>query len=276
MPVIGQGNPPLARSTPQDWRHALFRGDGLPRPEHDRNRNLILAAVSPADWSLIAAEFRPVHLERQRLLFEPDAVIDRLYFPLSAVISAVAVFEDGSVAEMAITGREGMAEFAAILGSRTCLSRHLVQVAGDAFEISHESFHRMARKARSFAHALRAFAQAYVGQAGQLAACNSVHSVERRAARWLLMCRDRTDEDSFPMTQEFLAEMLGVSRLSVGTVARALQRAGLIRYNRGQIEILDRAGLESVACECYRIIAHHFENRLLRLSSGAAVAGSNP
>lgn len=235
------------------------------QPNYRRNR--VLAAIPPDEWNAIADAFRPVPLERRRVLFEPDEPFTRLYFPISSVISSVAVFEDGSAAEMSITGREGMVGVSAILGSRTSLSRHIVQVNGEALEISYDHFTRIQTSLPNFGIALQAFAQAFVGQAGHIAACNSVHSVARRAARWLLMCHDRIDGDDFSITQEFLAEMLGVSRPSVGTVARALQRAGLIHYSRGHVLIKNRAGLEDTACECYHAINSHFQNRLFCLDA---------
>jgi CRP-like cAMP-binding protein len=214
----------------------------------------------PQDWPSVSGEFREVHLVRQQVLVDAGEAMSRLYFPLDCVVSTVAVFENGSVAEMAVTGREGMVGISALFGSRIAIGRHIVQVAGHALELGYDSFVRLSQEVSSFREALLAFLYAFQGQALQFTACNSVHSVEQRAARWLLMCHDRTDGDSFSITQEFLAEMLGVSRLSVSNVARALQRAGLIRYNRGNVFIEDRAGLERVACECYRIVNSRFQN----------------
>lgn len=164
---------------------------------------------------------------------------------------------------MVATGREGMIAVEAILGSETALSRQVVQVPGSSLVIDLRRFKRAKDELPFFSDALLAYSQAVLAQALQSAACNGVHAVQERAARWLLMCRDRSDSATFALTQSSLAEMLGVSRQAVSIVARALQQAELIRYRRGAVTILDRRGLEQASCECYGIIRQHYDERLI-------------
>ncbi|MDK1388542.1 Crp/Fnr family transcriptional regulator [Sinorhizobium sp. 8-89] len=186
-----------------------------------------------------------------------------MYFPTTAIVSSVCAFEDGSAVEMVATGREGMIAVEAVLGSETALSRQVVQVPGSSLMIDLRQFRRAQDELPFFSDALLAYSQAVLAQALQSAACNGVHAVQERAARWLLMCHDRSDSATFALTQSSLAEMLGVSRQAVSIVARALQQAELIRYRRGEVTILSRRGLEQASCECYGIIRQHYDERLL-------------
>lgn len=224
--------------------------------------NRLLAALPQEDWRAMRPHFEEVDLPAARVLVEADRPFRRLYFPTSGVISALAVFADGSGAEVATVGREGMAGVGAVLGSDTAFCRHLVQVPGSALVVAHDAFRRLERQVPAFRATLLAYVQAFLAQVMQSVACNGVHPVEERAARWLLMCHDRAGCDSFPLTQEFLAEMLGASRAAVSVVARTLRRAGLIRYSRGVVTVEDRAGLEEASCECYGIIRRQYEKRL--------------
>lgn len=210
------------------------------------------------------SHFQEVELSSNQVLYEPGDSFRRVYFPITAVVSRVAIFEDGSAVDMATTGREGMAGIGAILGSRTAFSRVIVEVPGSALAVGFDVFKRLEEENPGFRRALLAFAQVFLAQSLQSVACNALHSVEERAARWLLMCHDRSAGDPFPLTQQFLAEMLGVSRPAVGLVARTLQRAGLIRYRRGIVTIDDREGLEECSCECYGIVRRQYEERLFR------------
>jgi len=206
-----------------------------------------------------------MELRAGELLLDVFQPIDRLYFPIQGVISTVATFEDGSVVEMATTGNEGMVTIAAALSSDTAINRSIVQVPGRALVMDYADFRRAQKEFPSFRETLLIYAQAFMAQTMQSVACNGVHSVEERAARWLLMTHDRCGSDSFALTQEYLAEMLGVSRPAVSIVAGTLQRAGLISYKRGVITVRDRAGLESASCECYRAIRTQYERRLFRI-----------
>lgn len=228
----------------------------------NRPKNRLLAALPIDDWERIRPHFEEVELPAGRILFEAGEPFRRLYFPTSCVISHVAVFENGSTAEMATTGREGVVAIAAVLGSPTVLRRLLVQVPGSALVIDYDEFRRVEQEMPAFQETLSAYAQVFLAQVLQSVACNAVHSVEERAARWLLMCHDRSGDDTFLLTQQFLGEMLGVSRQTVSTVTRILQRAGLIRYTRGMITIEDRPGLEEASCECYGIVRRTYDERL--------------
>jgi CRP-like cAMP-binding protein len=228
-------------------------------------RNRLLAALPDRDWRDLQPLFEEVEMPLGHILFEANQPIDRLYFPVEGVVSTVATFESGSAVEMATTGNEGMVSIAAALSSDTALNRNLVQVPGRALVIGYDAFRRVERDYPSFRETLFIYAQAFMAQTLQAVACNGIHSVEERAARWLLMTHDRCGRNSFALTQEFLAEMLGVSRPAVSMVARTLQRAGLIRYVRGMVTISDRAGLEEASCECYGIIRDQYERRLFRI-----------
>lgn len=185
-----------------------------------------------------------------------------MYFPRKGVVSLVSVFESGESAEMATVGREGMVSASAFLGAEQACARQVVQVPGSAFAMELAALRRLAERLPALNSLLTRYACAFLAEALQSVACNSLHSVEGRCARWLLTMHDRSGSDSFALTQEYLAEMLSVSRPTVNLAARRLQRAGLIRYRRGVITLLDRAGLESSACECYRLIRSRYEKYL--------------
>jgi CRP-like cAMP-binding protein len=222
-------------------------------------KNQLLAALPPRDWEKMRPFFEPVELSMGKFLYDVGEPMRHLYFPTVGVISSVALFESASTAEMATVGREGMVSADAILGGETALSRTFVQVTGSALMVDLDVFKRFQREIPAFDEVLAAYVRALLAQVMQSVACNGVHFVEERAARWLLMCHDRSDGDSFPITQEFLAEMLGVSRPAVSMVARTLNRAGLIRYSRGIMKIEDRVGLEEACCECYSIIRQRYQ-----------------
>jgi CRP-like cAMP-binding protein len=222
-------------------------------------RNRILAALPFREWKRIEPLCQPIELINGRELIEGGEPLTHVYFPESGIISTVSVFESGDVAEIATTGREGMVSIAAVLGADRALHRSIVQMPGSALMIDIQSFRKLQRELPAFQTELLAYSRAFLGQIMQSVACNGVHSVEERCARWLLMAHDRSDGDTFLLTQEFLAQMLAVSRPAVNLVARTLQRAGLIWYHRGQITILDRQGLEEVSCECYGLIRQQYE-----------------
>ena len=176
----------------------------------------------------------------------------------------VAVFADRTTVEMATVGREGLVGIGNILGGEHALARYVVPIPVLALAIEASRFRDVLRDSPELRATCNAYAQAFLGEALQTAACNSVHMVEERCARWLLMSHDRSDDDTLALTQEYLADMLGVCRSTVTLAAGALQRAGLIRYRRGAITVLDRLGLEAASCECYRIIRAQYERLLPR------------
>lgn len=227
-------------------------------------RNRLLAALPAEDLRRLRPHLEPVALPQRKVLFEPDQRLTRIYLIETGVVSLVTVFEDGTTVEMASVGREGMIGVGALLGGDSALGCYVVQEPGSALAMEASRFRVALRESPSLRRACEAYAQAFCTQLLQSVACNAAHSVERRCARRLLMSHDRSDGDTFPLTQELLAEMLGVRRSTVTLIDRELQKAGLIQYDRGAITVLDRRGLEAVACECYRVIRDRYEDLLPR------------
>lgn len=233
-------------------------------------RNSILAALPRADWDAIKSKFEEVPLNFGDVLVEADKPARRVYFPLAGVVSTVALFDTGASVEMATIGAEGVVGIAAVLGSDRAISHHNVQVAGQALAIDYVTFRQWQQEIPAFNAILLSYTQAFIAQILQSVACNALHPVQDRAARWLLTCDDRSGGREFALTQQFFSEMLGVSRAMVNTVARTFQLAGYIRYSRGVITINDRAALEEASCECYAIIHHAYTSRGVRLKPMAA------
>jgi CRP-like cAMP-binding protein len=233
-------------------------GDTVPR-------NALLGALTDTDWQRMSSNSREVPLNSGTVLLRADDPYQQVLFPLAGVVSSVALFKNGASSEMATIGAEGMVDIGAILGSATALSRHTVQVPGTALAVDHAVFRHWQQECPAFRKILLDYAQAFLCQVLQSVACNAVHSVRERAARWLLTCDDRSGASHFVLTQQFLGEMLGASRGMVSAVALSFQRAGFIRYSRGLITIQDRAGLERTSCECYRTIRQAYVDRSLRL-----------
>lgn len=233
------------------------------RAEEPHTRNGILAALHPKDLARLRPDLEVVELERETLLYEAGGLIEQIYFPHNSVVSLVALMQDGRIAETGTLGREGFTGSEALLGNdNTATSRCLVQVSGMASRLPLATLRRLIEERSPARKLLMAYNRALFAQVLQSVACNAMHSIEERCARWLLMTHDRAEADSFDLTQEFLAEMLGVRRASVNLVDRSFQKAGLISYRRGVITILDRAGLESISCECYGVIRRVFEQQL--------------
>jgi CRP-like cAMP-binding protein len=226
-------------------------------------RNGLLAALDSDDWEYLRPALDVLQLERGAVLYEAGKPVRHIYFPHNAVVSLVAVMRDGRLAETGTVGREGFTGSETILGNDdTANSRSLVQVAGTASKVPLSTLRAFLDERPHARQLLMAYARALFAQVLQSVACNATHSVEQRCARWLLMTHDRAEADTFELTQEFLAAMLGVRRASVSAVGGAFQKAGLIRYSRGKIIILDRAGLEAASCECYDIIRRVFAQLL--------------
>ena len=183
-----------------------------------------------------------------------DSPLDHVFFPNSGVVSVVAVYEDGSIIEMATIGREGCTALQAVFGAKISSVRLLVQIPGDAAKMSRAAFTRAMGSMPSFRRLMYAYHQAFLDQVMVSVACNGAHSLSERLARWLLMMRDRADDDALQITQNLLAEMLGVQRPTITNAARELERAGLIARGRRQVTILDRQGLVEASCECYRLV----------------------
>ncbi|MGH6901483.1 MAG: Crp/Fnr family transcriptional regulator [Geminicoccaceae bacterium] len=221
-------------------------------------------ALPPEELRRLRPHLEPVTLPQRKVLFEPDEPLTRIYLIETGVVSLVAVFEDGTTVEMASAGREGMVGVGVLLGGDSALGCYVVQEPGSAWAVEVSHFRAVLRECPKLRTACEAYAQAFCAQLLQNVACNAAHTVERRCARRLLMSLDRSDGDTFPLTQELLAEMLGVRRSTVTLIDCALQKAGLIQYHRGAITVIDRRGLEAAACECYRVIRDRYEDLLPR------------
>ncbi len=220
--------------------------------EHRGNR--LLAAIGSPDLERLLPHLEMVELPPRKVLVDVGERIKHIYFPHSAVICLMAVMQESGVAETATIGAEGMAGFETLLGLPNSENRTLVQVSGAASRISVRHLAAAVQESGKLRTMLLRYIGAFIVQLSQSVACNSLHKLEERCCRWLLMAHDRAHRDRFEITQEFLAEMLGVHRPTVTIVARTLQGAGLIRYSRGVLTILDRKGLEACACECYGIV----------------------
>jgi CRP-like cAMP-binding protein len=193
---------------------------------------------------------------------DADSTLDQVFFPDSGVVSVVAVYADGSVIEMATVGREGCTGVQAVLGGRTSSARLLVQIPGSAAKMSRMAFQRSMETMPSFRRLMYNYAQAFLEQVMVSVACNGAHSLKRRLARWLLMMRDRSDNDALPITHNLLAEMLGVHRPAITNAVRELERAGVVKGSRGHVTIRDRPGLIRESCECYELVRMRLASHL--------------
>jgi CRP-like cAMP-binding protein len=220
-------------------------------------RNRLLLALPSQDLKRLLPDIERIHCQREQILMEADGPLDHVYFPDSGVvISVLAVYADGSAIEMATIGREGCTGVQAIFGAKISSMRLLVQIPGSAAKMSRPAFVRAMASMPSFQKLMQAYVQAFLEQVMVSVACNGAHSLKQRLARWLLMMRDRSDDDALPISQTLLAEMLGVQRPTVTNAARELERSGLITRGRQQITIRNRKGLMAASCECYQLVRH--------------------
>jgi CRP-like cAMP-binding protein len=220
--------------------------------------NRILTALPPSDRNDLFNVVRSVSLPVKTVLFEPGTPIEALYFPVGGVISLVTPLHDGAIVEVATIGNEGIVGVPLVPLSGLAV-RAISQVAGHSLRMEATAFVSMVERSGAFQSLVDKYTQALFGQISQAAACNRLHSSEERLSRWLLMSHDRVGSDQFMITQEVLGQMLGARRSTVSVSAGILQRAGLIRYVRGHVTIVDRAGLEAVSCECYSVIRSELE-----------------
>ncbi|HKM61652.1 MAG TPA: Crp/Fnr family transcriptional regulator [Acidisphaera sp.] len=222
-------------------------------------RNELLAAL-PADiLAQLLPKLAPVDLPRRQSLYVMDHAIDAVFFIESGMASLVRQLDDGVQAEVGIIGREGMLGIPLLHGVETSFTDCFMQLPGDGLRMPAAAFRQELATNPALRALLLRYAEAQSDQVAQTAACNGRHGLEQRLARWLLMAHDRADGDVLPLTQEFMAMMLGVHRPSITITAGILQRAGLIRYASGVITIVDRPSLEAAACECHRVVRRRFE-----------------
>jgi CRP-like cAMP-binding protein len=225
----------------------------LPSFDRPPPANKLLAALPVDVYARLAPTLGATSLKLKRFLHKPGEPIDQLYFPGGGFVSVVTVLKDGSMVEVATIGREGMLGMSAALNRDPSPSASMVQAETDiCYTMSAQAFRQEMDRRGAFYELLTRYGQALVGFIMQSTACNAVHSVEQRLSRWLLMAHDRVGRDEFPLTQEFAAMMLGTSRPTVTVVAGTLQKAGLIKYHRGRVTVVDRKDLEAASCECYR------------------------
>jgi CRP-like cAMP-binding protein len=229
--------------------------------------NTILACLSEGDVAALRPHLKATHLQQKTVLFEVGDTIKTVYFPIDAVISLVVTLATGETTEAAMVGKDGAVGIASALDGKVALSRAIVQLSGDAIVCDPAAFKAAAMQSEKLISKVMRHEQTLFAQAQQSTACMANHEVEARLCRWLLRARDLSGNDHLPFTQEFLAEMLGVRRTSVTTVAHTLQQAGMIKYTRGRIQILDVEGLKESACECFETIKEQYA-QLLGSSAG--------
>jgi CRP-like cAMP-binding protein len=224
--------------------------------------NQLLAALPRRDFERLRPQLETVTLGIKELIYEPNTPIPYIYFPNSGVTSILTTMKNGKAAEVGTVGKEGMLGLPVFLGTDRSSGQSFSQVRGESLRLGADAFRAAIQRSRALVDLLHRYTQALFTQVSQSAACNSLHSIEERCCRWLLMTHERVEAEEFVLTQEFLAIMLGVRRASVAEVAEKLQQAGLIRYRRGQMRIVDRQGLEATACECYGVIRAEYERLL--------------
>jgi len=225
---------------------------GNPRQNH------LLNAIPEAEWERFAINLAPVPLRLGDVIYESGSEQPYVYFPTDSIVSLLYVMEDGSSAEIAIVGNEGLVGISLFMGGGTTPSRAVVQSAGHAFRMRAQFVRDEFVLAGKVQQLFLRYTQALLTQMGQTAVCNRHHSVDQQLCRWLLMSLDRLSSNELVMTQELIANMLGVRREGVTEAAGKLQRAGVIQYNRGRIRVLDRPHLEVMACECYDVVRKEF------------------
>ena len=225
---------------------------------NQKSINKILAALPLTQYERIASQLKQVKLMSGDILLEPQEEVSSIYFPQTAMISLVSIMMDGSTTEIGLVGNEGMIGIPAILGGKSTTSRSIVQISGLALKIPAEIMVQEFHRGEKFQQLTLLYIQAFLTQVSQSAACNRQHKIEERLARWLLSVHDCLLKNEIPLTQEFIANMLGIRRSGVTVAAGILQQAGIIRYSRGKITILDQSSLENTACECYRLVQNEF------------------
>lgn len=228
----------------------------------DPRQNHLLAALPADSWARMQPLLELADMPLGRVLYESGSHLQHVYFPTTSIVSLLYVMEDGHSAEIAIVGNEGMVGVSLFMGGETTPSRGIVQSAGKAFRLPGKALKSEFVRAGSLQRLLLRYTQALITQMGQTAVCNRHHSVDQQFARWLLLSLDRLSSSDLVMTQELIANMLGVRREGVTEAAGKLQKLGIIRYRRGHIRVLDRAALEQRACECYAVVKREFDRLL--------------
>jgi CRP-like cAMP-binding protein len=229
---------------------------------HSPKQNHLLAALPAEDYARLLPDLDLVPMPLGEALYESGGRLQHVYFPTTSIVSLLYVMEDGASAEIAVVGNEGILGVSLFMGGETTPSRAVVQSAGHGYRLKAQLLKNEFNRAGPALHLLLRYTQALITQMAQTAVCNRHHSVEQQLCRWLLLSLDRLNSNELNMTQELIANMLGVRREGVTEAAGKLQRAGLIRYGRGRITIIDRPRLEQEVCECYGVVKREFDRLL--------------
>ncbi len=243
-------------------RNAIVSSPHFPKQNH------LLAALPPAEYQRLAPHLELVPMRFGESLCESGGQLKHVYFPTTAIISLLYVLENGSSAEIAVVGNEGILGISLFMGGETTPSRAVVQSAGFGYRLNGQLLKDEFNRAGPVLHILLRYTQALITLMTQTAVCNRHHTVEQQLCRWLLLTLDRLPSNAVSMTQELIANMLGVRREGVTEAAGRLQREGLIRYSRGRIEVLERPGLEQAVCECYSVVKLEFDRLLASIPPG--------
>jgi CRP-like cAMP-binding protein len=226
-------------------------------------QNQLLAALPDAEWQRWLPQLEPVEMPLGKVLYESGNKLTHVYFPSTSIVSLLYVMEDGASAEIAVVGREGIVGVSLFMGGQSTTSRAVVQSGGGGgFRLKANLMMQEFNRAGPVLHLLLRYTQALITQMAQTAVCNRHHSLDQQLCRWLLLSLDRLPSDELVMTQELIANMLGVRREGVTEAAGSLQQAGLIQYRRGHIMVLNRKGLEQRACECYAVVKTEYDRLL--------------
>ena len=227
----------------------------------DPRRNHLLAALPDAEWQRWLPQLEWVEMPLGQVLYESGSTMSHVYFPTSAIVSLLYVMDNGASAEIAVVGNEGIVGISLFMGGESTPSRAVVQSAGQGFRLNAPAIKDEFNRAPVL-HLLLRYTQALITQMAQTAVCNRHHTLDRQLCRWLLLSLDRLQGNELVMTQELIANMLGVRREGVTEAALKLQKVGLIRYARGRITVLDRKGLEKRSCECYAVVKKEYDRLL--------------
>jgi CRP-like cAMP-binding protein len=224
--------------------------------------NWLLAALPDAEWERLRPNLKPVFMPLGESVYESGVQLDHVYFPTTCIVSLLFVMLDGASAEIAVVGKEGLVGVALFMGGETTPNRAVVQSEGWAYRLKGQFLKEEFTRGGEMQHVLLRYTQALLTQMAQTAVCNRHHSIDQQLSRWLLLSIDRLESDELKMTQELIANMLGVRREGVTEAAGNLQKAGLIRYSRGHINVIDRQGLEARCCECYGVVKREYDRLL--------------
>ena len=228
----------------------------------DPTKNRLLAALPREEYERLLPHLGHVNFKLGGVVYESGVQMEHIYFPTTAIISLLYLMENGASAEMGMVGKEGLVGVALFMGGNTMPNRAVVQSAGEAVRMRAQVLRDEFARGGAFQRLLLRYTQALLTQMSQTAVCNRLHAIEQQLCRWLLLSHDRLDSDELVMTQELIANLLGVRREGVTAAAGRLQEQGLISYVRGRIQILDRPGLEALACECYRVVKDEYDRLL--------------